>query len=64
MISGVEQRKGKTEEQPWKLRNLMLFADSKFMKCIDRTDKYLSYYSVHRKTIKCPSVSAKLYTFQ
>jgi hypothetical protein len=33
------------------------------MKGIDRTDKYLSYYSDLRKTVKWPNVSVKLCTF-
>ena len=33
------------------------------MKDIDRTDKYLSYYSDLRKTVKRPNVYVKLCTF-
>jgi hypothetical protein len=39
-----------------------VFQCIKFMKGIDRADKYLSYYSVLRKTVKWPNVSAKLCT--
>jgi len=34
------------------------------MKGVDRADKYLSYDSDLRKTVKWPNVSAKLYTLQ
>ena len=37
---------------------------NKFMKNIDRADQYLTYYSVLRKTVKWPNVSAKLYILQ
>jgi hypothetical protein len=36
----------------------------KFMKGIDRADKYLSYYSHLRKTVKWPTLSAELCTLQ
>jgi hypothetical protein len=41
-----------------------VFQCIKFMKGIDRADQYLSYYSVLRKTVEWPNVSAKLCTFQ
>jgi hypothetical protein len=34
------------------------------MKDIDWADQYLSYYSILRKTVKWPNVSAKRYTLQ
>jgi hypothetical protein len=37
---------------------------NKFMKGIDRADKYLSYYSILRKTVKWPNVFAKSCTLQ
>jgi hypothetical protein len=37
---------------------------NKIMKGVDRTDKYLSYYLDLRKTVRWPSVSAKLCTLQ
>ena len=34
------------------------------MRGVHMADKYLSYYSDLRKTVKWPNVSAKLYTLQ
>jgi hypothetical protein len=41
-----------------------VFKYNTFMKGIDRADKYLSYYSVLRKTVKWPNVFAKWCTLQ
>jgi len=41
-----------------------VFRYHKFMKGIDRADKYLSYYSVLPKTVKWPNVFAKWCTLQ
>ena len=41
-----------------------VFQCNKFMKGIDRADKYLSYYLGVMKTFKWPNVSAKLCTLQ
>jgi hypothetical protein len=41
-----------------------VFQCIKFMNGIDRADKYLSYYSVLRKTVKWPNVFAELCTLQ
>lgn len=41
-----------------------VFQCNKLMKGTDRADKYLSYYSDLRKTVKWPNVSAKLYILQ
>jgi hypothetical protein len=35
-----------------------------FMKDIDGADQYLSYYSLLRKTVKWPNISAELCTLQ
>ena len=41
-----------------------VFQCNKFMKGVDRADKYLNYYLDVMKTIKWPNVSAKLCTLQ
>ena len=41
-----------------------VFQCNKFMKGIDRADKYLIYYLDVMKTVKWPNVSAKLCTCQ
>jgi hypothetical protein len=38
-----------------------VFQNSKFMKCTDRADQYLSYYSVPRRTVK---LSKKVVLYQ
>jgi hypothetical protein len=40
-----------------------VFQCSKLMNVIDRADKYISFYSFLRKTVKCLNVSAKQHTW-
>jgi len=42
----------------------VVFQYNKFMKDADRTDKYLGYYSVLRKTVKWLNVYTRLCTLQ
>ena len=54
-----DRRTGPDIKKPY-----VVFQYNKFMKGVDRTDKYLSYYSVLRKTVKWLNVYARLCTLQ
>jgi hypothetical protein len=54
-----DRRKGPDTKKPD-----IVFQYNKFMTDVDRTDKYLSYYSVQRKTVIWLNVYAKLNTLQ
>jgi len=54
-----DRRKGPDTKKPY-----IVFQYNKFMKDVDRTDKYLSYYSVRRKTVKWLNVYARLRILQ
>jgi hypothetical protein len=54
-----DRRKGPNTNKPY-----IVFWYNKFTKDVDRTDKYLSYYSVQKKTVKWLNVYARLNTLQ
>ena len=54
--TGREDRRADFETK----KPFAVFQCNKFMKVVDRADKYISYYSVLRKTVKWPKVSAEL----
>jgi len=59
MMHNSVGRKGRTDQELNK--PYAVLRCNKFMKGVDRADKYLNCFSDPRKTVKWPNVSAKMH---